>query len=58
MLIVEMTISFAFVHESTNDPYLTDFVLNLSEIDRNIEVNFISDLSTEVRGVHFYIKIM
>ena len=55
MLIVEMTMSFAFVHESTNEPLLTDFVLNLSEIDGNIEVNFISDLITyEVRGAHFY----
>ena len=58
ILIVEMTVSFAFVQESTNDPLLTEFVLNLSEIDGNIEMNLISDLSTsEVRGAHIYIRI-
>ena len=56
ILIVEMTLSFAFVQHSTNDPILTEFVLNLSEIDGNIEVNLISDLSTtEVRGAHIYV---
>ena len=58
ILIVEMTVSFAFVQESTNDPLLTEFVLNLSEMDGNIEMNLISDLSTsEVRGAHIYIRI-
>ena len=61
ILIVEMTVSFAFVQESTNDPLLTEFMLNLSEIDGNIEVNLISDLSTsEVMGAHtsIYIRIL
>ena len=59
MLLLEMTISFAFVQESTNDPLLTEFVLNLSEMDRNIEMNLISDFSTsEVRGARIYIRIL